>query len=331
MKERLSSAWSRRLKTWETLGFEGALRVFYGPGEAPLSEPASNWAVDAYGSYLWITEWEGRGAASASLEAVCEATRQVYEPLGFRGAVVLTRPRQGVPQMPQPLWGEEPPEAFTIVEGPEAHRLRFEIRLREGRHPGLFLDHQPLRDWLARSCGQVRGARVLNTFAYTGSLGIAAWKGGASELTTLDLSKPTIEWARRNGALNDIEPSRSRWFAGDFFEEVPRLARRGERFGVVISDPPSFSRGHRRTFSTQKDLVALHEALLSVLAPGGVLVTSINSANVSVRKFEAEVLEAAARSGRRLERIRVIEQPDSFPHQRQNPASNYLKGFVFEG
>lgn len=306
----------------------GAIRLFYGPGEVHPRDPLSGWAVDGYGEFLWVTEWEG-AVAPASLEEIRSATRAFYSSKGYRGAVVLSRPRQGIPDHPQPLWGETPPESFTVVERAGGREMRFEIRLLESRHPGLFLDHAPLRERLA-CWDRLAGRKVLNTFAYTGSLSVAAWAGGASEVLTLDLSRPTIQWAERNARLNAVDPARSRFFYGDCFEELPRLARRGELFDVVISDPPSFSRGRKKTFSTQKDLVELHRLLFSVLRSGGLLVTSINSANVEWEKYEREVRMAAREAGRALQLLERLEQPATFPSHPANPRSRYLKGFIFE-
>ena len=325
----LEGAWNRR----ETAGLLGdpseqALRLFYGPGEVIPSDPLSCWAIDGYGPFLWVTEWEGK-AQPASLDELKAATEQFYSFRGYQGAVVLRRPKQGVPEKPQMLWGQEPAPHYLVTERCGSIAMRFEIRLLEGRHPGLFLDHRPLREWLVRS-SHISGKSVLNTFAYTGSLSVASWKGGASMITTLDLSKPTVQWAERNARLNDIPPESARFISGDFFEQVPRMGRKHELFDVVISDPPSFSRGNKRTFSTQKDLVDLHESIFSVLRPGGILVTSINSANVPWEKYEREVQEAARNCRRRLKLLRRIEQPDSFPSRPENPKSLYLKGFIFE-
>ena len=309
-----------------------AQRLWFGPGEGPRDPVWKNWAVDGYGPYLWITEWESgeRGsegasevASDATLSEVGEQSRQVYSKLGYVGAVVLRRPKQGVPALPVLLWGEVPDAVFEVREG----NLRFQIRMLGSRHPGLFLDHRPLRDWLVGS-GECRGRRVLNAFAYTGSLSVAAAAGGAVHVTTQDLSKATLQWDADNARINGILESETRFLAGDFFEEIPRLKRRGEKFGLILSDPPSFSRGKKGNFSTQRDLEHLHECLLSVLEPGGILVTSINSANVSWSKYEAEVGQAARRLGIRLEEIQRIEQPESFPWSASEPRSRYLKGFI---
>lgn len=301
-----------------------AHRLWFGPGEAGATRDA-HWAIDGYGRWLWITEWEqgdGQGDSTNGLEAISAASQAVFSALGYQGAVVLRRPRQGVPSLPELLWGSVPEERFEVREG----RRRYWIRLLGSRHPGLFLDHRPLRDWLEHS-GECRGRTVLNTFAYTGSLSVAAALGGATQVTTQDLSKATLGWALENLELNGLVGEACRLMAGDFFEDIPRLHRKGQKFGVVIADPPSFSRGKKGNFSTQRDLVRLHEALLSVLEPGGVLVTSINSANIPIARLEAELDEAASNTGTRLEVIRPIEQPATFPWD-AGPHARYLKGWV---
>ncbi len=305
-----------------------ALRLWYGLGEArtPEHAPLKPWAVDGYGRWLWITEWEQDQGPCLEPDELARATEAAFSPEGYLGAVIVRRPARGaVPELPQVLWGQVPEERFEVCEGAQ----RFWIRLRQARHPGLFLDHAPLRAMLSAP-NACRGLRVLNTFAYTGSLGIAALHGGASEITTLDLSKATLAWARENFELNSAPEGCAHFVGGDFFEEVPRLKRRGRRFDVVISDPPSFSRGRRGNFSTSRDLGRLHDELFSVLSPGGRLITSINSANVSAREFESAVRESAERCGIEARILSRIEQPGTFPVFRGEPRSGYLKGFVLE-
>lgn len=129
---------------------------------------------------------------------------------GASCAVLLERSRGDLPGLPHVLFGSPSP-AGEIVEEEGA---RFRVRLQGSRHPGLFLDHAPLRSWLRKN---VKGLRVLNTFAYTGSLSVAAaW--GAQSVVTLDLSKSSVSWARENWELNTLAPEKVRFIAGDVFE-----------------------------------------------------------------------------------------------------------------
>jgi 23S rRNA (cytosine1962-C5)-methyltransferase len=317
----LDAAWQRRQEKGLFADTQ-ALRVFHGPGEG--SGILRSFAIDRFGEHYWVTRWEDAAAKEESAEAKVLAV--IAEFLGSRGAasvVWLGRPEKGVPALPKVLLGKAPDDRFEVQE----NGARYWIRLLDTRHPGLFLDHAPLRRWLA---GRARGWRVLNTFAYTGSLSVACGLGGAAQVTTLDLSKPTIQWAQDNWQLNGLDPSSARFIAGDVFEWLPRLRREGQVFDCVILDPPSFSRGKKATFSTAKDLKRLHELALDLLPESGWLVTSINSANVSWSKYEADVLHAAREKRIELRVARKIEQPESFPARPGSPETGYLKGWVFK-
>jgi 23S rRNA G2069 N7-methylase RlmK/C1962 C5-methylase RlmI len=331
MSRDLESAWARRL---ELRLFEGteALRVFHGPGEG--SGALRDWAIDRFGDHYWVTRWEDQGTGSlgaASDAAVLDAIVAFLRSKGAVSVVWLGRPEKGVPAPPRALWGEAPVGRFEVGEG----HARYWIQLLETRHPGLFLDHAPLRAWLAENA---RGWSVLNTFAYTGSLSVACGLGGASHVTTLDLSRPTVQWAEANWALNGLEaPSgadgAARFVFGDVFEWMPRLKREGQRFDCVILDPPSFSRGQKgkggksATFSTAKDLRRLHELAMDLLVDQGTLITSINSANVSWDKYESDVQAAAREKRIELRVVRKIALPESFPAKGDDA---YLKGWIFK-
>ncbi len=313
----LERAWALRQKQGIAAVSE-AYRVFHGPGEASTPE-LKRYAIDRFGAFAWVTEWE-QGGSGAEL-SIFEEMSRFLEAQGLQGAVVLERPKAGIPQKPRVLFGQVPSEPFSVRE----HDARFLIRLTDTRHPGLFLDHEPLRRWLT---AHSEGWKVLNCFAYTGSLSVAAGIGGADHVTTLDLSKPTVSWARDNWAHNGLEAGAADFIADDVFERLPRIARQEVRYDCVILDPPSFSRGKKSNFSTQKDLYKLHVQALMVLKPEGVIATSINSANVTREKYRAEVLRAATDCGVSLSVIEEIQLPPSFPSR--DHKTDYLKGWIFK-
>jgi 23S rRNA G2069 N7-methylase RlmK/C1962 C5-methylase RlmI len=319
----LENAWSLREKTKSFEGTE-AVRIFYGPTEG--QEFLSEIAIDQYGSHAWVTEWESSRSRSegAGHKAAIQEVIEFLKKKKYLSAVALFRPEKDIPATPQILFGTPPLERFSVSEG----AAKFWIQLQEVKHPGLFLDHAPLRKWLLSN---TKGLRVLNTFAYTGSLSIAAGLGGAAHVTTLDLSKPTIEWARANWTLNDLAAEASDFIYGDYFEWLPKLHRKDRKFDCVILDPPSFSRGSSKkkgNFSTSKDLVALHENALDVLAPHGFLITSLNSANVSKKKYASEIQSACKAKGMKLEVLREISLPASFPIP--TGEEPYLKGWILK-
>jgi 23S rRNA G2069 N7-methylase RlmK/C1962 C5-methylase RlmI len=318
------AAWKWREKAG-ILAELDSVRVFHGPGEG--SGAFSRIAIDRFrnedGAHFWVTEWAEEKSPPLS-DAGLKLLREFLESKGAASAVALLRPGRGLPSEPSTILGSPPSEGFCAREGAE-DSFRFRIRLLGVRHPGLFLDHRPLRLWLER---RMKGLRVLNTFSYTGSLSIAAAAGGASHVTTLDLSKATIEWAKENWTLNHFEESRGRFVYGDYFEWLPRLKKEGQKFDCILLDPPSFSRGKNGTFSTARDLEKLHRLAFDVIEPGGYLATSINSANVRVEKFEQELLAAAGKRG--IQVLRKIDLPETFPTRAgaSYAEDRYLKGWI---
>lgn len=321
IRRRLEDAWKKRAVS---LGNFGALRVFHGPSEALGERELSRIAIEYFKglngeAYVWVffSEYSGRFALSSAL---VNELRTFFEKIGVRGAVLLERPDKGAPDNASLLFGEVP-EFLDVSEKGRLYRIRF----LNTKHPGLFLDHAPLRDEL--EAGTFSGKSVLNTFSYTGSLSVAARKGGAEKVVTLDLSKPTIQWAKENWCLNfgdfAADPLADFIF-GDVFEWLPKLVKRGERYDCIILDPPSFSRSPKKVFSTARDLAGLHALAFQLLKANGTLITSINSAQITRAQFRAQILEAERDENRRcIEKRTLGAPPDSFP------GADYLKGWIF--
>ncbi len=319
MKKILEQAWVSR-ETQGCFKKSSVVRIFHGPGEG--RGVLQFFALDRFNNHYWVTEWQSSQPSGSK-----NAQNQIVEFLRSKGAesvVGLTRPETGIAYQSYVLWGKIPSGRFEVQEN---HLLRFWIQFENVRHPGLFLDHQPLRRWLLENS---KASRVLNCFAYTGSLSVAAAMGGAKQVTTLDLSQATIQWASENFTLNGIASSQHRLIAGDVFEWLPRLKREGQAYDCIILDPPSFSQGKKARFSTSKDLEKLHFLAMELLAENGILITSINSANVSLKKYEAEVFAAAEKKKLQFSILKQIDLPETFPTALNDPSSRYLKGWILK-
>ena len=312
---RLETAWQKRI----SLGISNqaqAYRIFHGVGEASTRrDELAAISIDRFGDHYWVTEWERVS------EAVRREIKSFLIAKNALSAVTLFRPRKGAADFPKVLLGDPPTDKFAIVE----NGMRFLVQFRDSRHPGLFLDHAPLRAWLQSNS---TGLTVLNAFAYTGSLSVASGLGGASKVTTLDLSPHFIDWAKENWVANQLVQEKSDFIFGDVFDWLPKLHKRGDRFDMIILDPPSSSRGKNGHFSTKQNLVELHRLAIPLLSSDGILVTSINSANISWEKFTADVASAAAMVDTRMENIMKIQLPESFPVR--NRDESYLKGLVLK-
>ncbi|QDE70093.1 SAM-dependent methyltransferase [Myxococcus xanthus] len=182
-------------------------------------------------------------------------------------------------------------ESFTALE----NGLAFLIRPAQGLSVGLYLDMRDTRAWLL---SQARGLTVLNLFSYTCAFGVVAMAGGAKRALNLDASRRVLEWGEENARLNGQTVDRYDYVAGDVFDWLKRLAKKGESFDIVISDPPSFSTTRSGRFSAARDYARLAEAAARVVSPGGQLVACCNHAGLPARRFEAMVLEGVTQAGR---------------------------------
>lgn len=196
---------------------------------------------------------------------------------------------------PLPIHGA-PVDALTCREA----GLSFEIRPGNGLSVGLYLDARDARAWVRQ---HARGRTVLNTFAYTCGFGVAARKGGAARAVNVDASRRVLDWGARNLALNGLEPDRQDFVSGDAFDWLKRLAKKGQRFEVVILDPPGFATTKASRFSAQRDYHQLVTAAAGVLEPGGVLLALCN-----VEAMSREDVDAHLRRGLGGRRFRVVER-----------------------
>ena len=202
---------------------------------------------------------------------------------------------------PRPVHGPDLGEFVAHEEG-----LAYVIRPGEGLSTGLFPD---MREGRARVAAWAAGRTVLNTFAYTCGFGVAAMAGGAARVLNLDLSKSVLAWGQANYRANGFEPDPHDFVFGDVFDWLARLAKRGDRFDLVILDPPGFSRTKRGKFAAAQDYGALAGLAARVTAPGGLLLACCNVAELSWRSFRERVLAGLAAAGRTAEVKGVYHEP----------------------
>jgi 23S rRNA (cytosine1962-C5)-methyltransferase len=295
-----------------------ALRVFYGPGETEHPE-LKKIAIDLFQNHLWITIWDS--VAESFLQELVRNLSS-FQPWGapLESMVLMDRSQKATNEDVKTIFGTPPATAFSVKE----FGVPYLIHFTQTKHPGLFLDHAPLREWLLKTQA---GKSALNLFSYTGSLSVAAARGGATHVTTIDLSKSTIEWAQANWAHAGLAESHGRFIYGDVLEWLPRLAKKSEQFDTILCDPPSFSRSKNGTFSTQKDSKKLHELIFPLLKKNGVLVTSINSENYAEANFLKDIHDAAESTQSSIQILKRVDLPETFPTRSAFLSERYLKGF----
>lgn len=192
------------------------------------------------------------------------------------------------------LHGESIPE--TIVT---EHGIRYMVRPEVNVNAGIFLDTRDLRSMLK---SDAKGLKVLNTFCFTGSLGIAAFAGSAREVVQVDSSKSVLGWARENFELNKtLGQGAMRFICDDCLTFMQREARRikegAAAYELIILDPPSFGKAGKKVFSLRKDLPELIESACGILAPHSKLSISSNTRSLSDEDLDDICGEAVRRSG----------------------------------
>lgn len=168
---------------------------------------------------------------------------------------------------------EEKNEYFPVKE----HQAEILVNLHDYLDTGLFLDHRPLRQMVFK---EAAGKKVLNLFSYTGSISVFAALGGATKVTSVDMSATYMDWAKKNFEHNKINVDQHNFIVESALEWLPRAS---QRFDLIILDPPTFSNSKKmdEDFEVEKDQVTLIKDCLRLLAPDGVLYFSNNK-----RKFK---------------------------------------------
>lgn len=171
--------------------------------------------------------------------------------------------------------------------------LSFEISFKSGYSQGIFLDQRDNRAEVRRRMAP--GLRLLNTFSYTGAFSVAAAAAGA-ETTTLDLSQPYLDWAKRNLSHNGLDPAAHHFCKGDTFHWLRRFAKQGRKFDGIVLDPPTFSRDEKgKVFRVENDFGELAALAASVLVPGGWILCSTNFKKLPSIAFERQLITAVRR------------------------------------
>ena len=205
------------------------------------------------------------------------------------------------------------------------HDVRYEVDFAEGHKTGFFCDQRENRVRFSRL---VKGARVLDLCCYTGGFSLAGTVlGGAADATGVDLDETAIAQARRNQNLNQVPPARLHWVHADAFAYARQMQQNGEQWDAVVLDPPKFvlTREGEGHWEGRRKYEDLNQLAISLVKPGGLLVTCSCSGLVSLEEFETHVIKAAHRLNRRLRFFEQTGPGPDHPVQSNCLESRYLK------
>lgn len=264
--------------------------------------------VDRYGDFAVLSL-----ATDEAADRRLELGELLHE-FGARGVYLKQRARADLRREAhaelapkEPLAGERAASPLVVSEG----AARFAVTLDEGLSCGLFLDQRDNRARVAALCG---GRKVLNLFSYTCSFSVYAALASAEHVTSVDLSGHALARGRENFRLNGLDPAAHAFVQTDALEWLTRAAKRGDRFGVVILDPPSFSTsGKGKTFRVADGYQGALERVFAVLEPGGRVLAVTNHRKTSPQAFRKIAHDAARAAGREISQLKDLPSPLDCP------------------
>ena len=258
------------------------------------------------GAERWRALW---GPALTHLAGV----KSVYE-----RSDVEVRTLEGLPARSGPLLGTAPERVRITEDG-----IHYEIDVARGQKTGFYLDQRDNRALAARLADD---ADVLNAFCYTGGFSLAALRGGARRVSSLDTSEEALALARRNLELNAFDASRAEWVAADVFAHLRKLRDQGQRFNLVVLDPPKFAPTEKHVARAARAYKDINLWAMKLLAPRGHLLTFSCSGAVGPDLFQKIVAGAAADAKAEMQIRQHLGASLDHPVSIHFPEGEYLKG-----
>jgi 23S rRNA (cytosine1962-C5)-methyltransferase len=314
LRERVKNA----LKLRERLplgAHTNAMRIVHGESDGLPGLIVDRYADVLVAQFLSAGMERWRDAVLDSLVELtgCEAV--------FERSDAEVRTLEGLPERAGFVRGNSDAVRCAISE----HGLIFRVDVAAGQKTGFFLDQRANR---LRVREISAGRDVLDCFCYTGGFAIASLAGGAREVTAIDSSGPAIAVARENLAANALDASCLEFKEADVFLHLRELRNRGEKFDLIILDPPKFAPTAAQVENASRAYKDINLLALKLLAPGGLLATFSCSGGISPDLFQKIVAGAALDAGADAKIIERFGPAADHPVALEFPEGDYLKGLL---
>lgn len=315
-KERVRDAWNYRKEVVDT----SSCRIIF--GEADFLPGI---VVDKFSDVL-VVESLALGIDRWK-EVILNALKEVLKEDGitFRGIYersdAKVREKEGMAPA-KGFIGEEFDTKVEIVE----NGVHYFVDVKDGQKTGFFLDQKNNRARIHRIC---KGKKVLDCFTHTGSFALNAGVAGAESVIGVDASQVAVDQARENAKLNHLE-DRVVFECADVFEFLPALEEEGEKFDVVILDPPAFTKSRSSIKQAVKGYREINIRGLKLVKNGGYLCSCSCSHFMDPELFAKTIHEAARGAHKRLRQVDFATQGPDHPILWDADSGYYLKFYVFQ-
>ena len=204
--------------------------------------------------------------------------------------------------------------------------VRYLVDVKDGQKTGFFLDQKYNRLAIQRLC---KNAKVLDCFTHTGSFALNAGIAGAQSVLGVDASETAVNQARRNAELNGLDGT-VKFLCEDVFELLPELEEKGEKFDVVILDPPAFTKSRSSVKNAVKGYREINLRAMRLVKDGGFLATCSCSHFMTYELFTQTIGQAAKNVHKRLRQVEYRTQAPDHPILWSADESYYLKFYIFQ-
>lgn len=316
LRMRVKNAWEYRKTTVDT----SSCRLIF--GEADFLPGLT---VDKYEDVL-VVECLALGM-EAFKETIVNLLKEVLAEDGviirgvFERSDANERKKEGLPKVKG--WIGEPYKTEVEIVENGVHYL---VDVENGQKTGFFLDQKYNRLAIQRLC---KNAKVLDCFTHTGSFALNAGIAGAQSVLGVDASETAVNQARRNAELNGLDGT-VKFLCEDVFELLPELEEKGEKFDVVILDPPAFTKSRSSVKNAVKGYREINLRAMRLVKDGGFLATCSCSHFMTYELFTQTIGQAAKNVHKRLRQVEYRTQAPDHPILWSADESYYLKFYIFQ-
>lgn len=297
-----------------------ALRVIFGEADG-FPGLVVDWYAGSAGHL--VCQFQSAGAEAwktAIVQALIDATGcpNVYE-----RSDASIREREGLPLQTGVLAGSAPGDETPVVE----NGVHFSVDIKTGHKTGFYIDQRDNRKLVSE---HAEGRDVLNCFCYTGGFSLAALKGGAKSVVSIDSSGEALSLARRNSALNGFDRARVEWWDADVFKALRDLREQNRLFDLIVLDPPKFASTPGQVDRAARAYKDINLIGFQLLRPGGLLFTYSCSGAISADLFQKIVAGAANDAKVDARILRRLSAGLDHPMTTAFPEGEYLKGLLLQ-
>lgn len=316
LKMRLLNAWEYRKKTVDT----SSCRIVF--GEADF---LPGLVIDKFSDVL-VVQSLALGIDRFK-EEIVELLKEILaeDGVSIRGVYersdAKVRKQEGL-ERTKGFIGEEFDTNVEIIE----NGVKYYVDVMDGQKTGFFLDQKYNREAIRKLC---KGAKVLDCFTHTGSFALNAGQAGAASVLGLDASELGVAQARKNAEMNGLSDT-VKFECVDVFEKLPELEAKGEKFDVIILDPPAFTKSRNSVKNAVKGYREINLRAMKLIKDGGFLATCSCSHFMTYELFAKTIGQAAANVHKRLRQVEFRTQAPDHPILWAANESYYLKFYIFQ-